>query len=151
MITEKIIDGFEFERFRNVKGSYVSRVSIRKQGHIGLSQGLLKKLGIREGEWFAKLYYDRSHNAMALGFSNDRTLDDVAKVQIRPSSANNPENLTAHIAAKAFLDYYGINYSQKTVSYEPEVHEDKMIVIVRFGKPAENDQNEGGEAMHEAE
>ncbi len=147
MRTRRTIEGFEFERFRNVKGSYVSKVSIRKQGHIGLSQGLLKRLGIKDGDWFVELYYDRNRNAIALGFTQEK-IEDVAKLQLRPSNPNDTDNLTAHVAAKAFLDYCGINYSKKTISYDPEVYAEKMIVIVRLDADS-NEDNEREDAMHD--
>lgn len=123
---------FNFERFTNVNSSYAPKVSIRNTGQIGFSQGLMKRVGVDERDWYVALFYDKRHQAMGLKFTDNAEDIGLVKVQKRETTASDGTvNIGGHISAKSFLDYYGIPFrDQKPQSFVPTFGKDRMVIVL---------------------
>ncbi len=64
-------DAFKFEPFLAVGGSYAPKVSIRSNGTLGLSQGLMHKHGLTKGNWYACLFFDVERRAIGIKSTQD--------------------------------------------------------------------------------
>ena len=139
---------FDFEQFTGVTGSYAPKLSIRNTGQIGLSQGLLRRVGIGDGNWFALLFFDKKRQAIGVKFTQEADVKGAVKVQKRVSpSADGGKNWNGHIPARAFLDYYGIEFrGKKSLGYFPEFRDDGMVIAVLGSGTDEDDPPEEDEA-----
>lgn len=139
---------FDFEQFTGVTGSYAPKLSIRNTGQIGLSQGLLRRVGIGDGNWFALLFFDKKRQAIGVKFTQEADVKGAVKVQKRATtSADGVKNWNGHIPARAFLDFYGIEYrGKKSQGYLPEFREDGMVIVVLGSGTDEDDPPEEDEA-----
>jgi hypothetical protein len=79
---------------------------LRKQGQIGLNHGAIEKFGIEDGQ-FALLGYDREKKMVAIRLLTEPS-EGSKKVIVRAKSGS--------IAAKGFIDYFGI-MPQETRAY----------------------------------
>lgn len=91
-----------FERFTAKGKSFVPKVSIWKRGQIGLSQGAVERFKLSEYKYVA-LFYDKDNQLIGLKFTNNDKEEGVAKLSVKVNGAI--------FSAKAFLDYYNIDYS----------------------------------------
>ncbi len=123
---------FDFEQFTGVTGSYAPKLSIRNTGQIGLSQGLLRRVGVADGQWFALLFFDKKRQAIGVKFTQENDIKGAVKVQKRETtSADGAKNWSGHIPARAFLDYCGIEYrGKKSQGYYPEFGDGGMVIAV---------------------
>ncbi len=123
---------FDFEQFTSVAGSYAPKLSIRNTGQIGLSQGLLRRVGIGDGQWYALLYFDKKMQAIGVKFTQEEDAKGAVKVQKRATTlADGVKNWNGHIPARAFLDYYGVEFrGKKSQGYSPEFGEGGMVIVV---------------------
>jgi hypothetical protein len=140
--------GFDFEQFTEVSGSYAPKLSIRNTGQIGLSQGLLRRVGIGDGQWYALLYFDKKQQAIGVKFTQEENARGAVKVQKRATtSADGGKNWNGHIPARAFLDYCGIEFrGKKSQGYLPEFGEGGMVIVVLGSGTDEDDPPEEDEA-----
>ena len=138
-------DAFTFEPFLAVGGSYATKVSIRSNGTLGLSQGLMHKHGLTKGNWCACLFFDAERRAIGIKFTQDENTQGAVKVHARSAPGKHGlENWSGHIAARAFLDYYSVEYENpKQVSFRPEWNEDFGGLVVLL------DKTSGAEAVTE--
>jgi hypothetical protein len=90
-----------FEKFVQTGRSYKPKISIRSNGQIGLNFGAIEKFGLRKYK-YAVLFYNAEESKVGIKFTNELE-EGSLKLQIRDSNAA--------VSAKAFLDYYSINYS----------------------------------------
>jgi hypothetical protein len=122
------MEEFEFERFTQGGGRFSSKVSIRVNGSLGLSQGLLLKAAISDANWFGILHYDRKRSV--IGIQLTRKKEDPGALRIMYRTNGNPSNVTASIGAKAFLEFFEIPYKEKTVAYEAIWNKEREMIIV---------------------
>lgn len=123
---------YNFEQFTDFNRSFAPKLSIRPNGQIGLSQGLLRRVGIGEGEWYAYLFFDPKHRAMGLKFTQSGDDVSVIKVQKRESATGDGgKNWSGHLSARSFLDYYKIDYrDRKSQGFTPTFGEDGMVIVL---------------------
>lgn len=104
-----------FERFTKTRGrGYFPKVSIWGKGQIGFNQGAAGKYNLNNFE-YAVLFYDKGNQRIGIRFTNEKE-DGIVKLIKRPGSG-------VSLSAKAFLDFYSIDYSKKrryTVNYDNE-------------------------------
>lgn len=115
-----------WEKFTQVGRSYVTRLSVRSNGQLGFSQGAIHKFKLAAYK-HAILFFDKDQALIGVKLTNEDGEQGIAKLQVRAENAS--------ISAKAFLDYYGINY-QKTRSYSLVNDEDSGMLIADLNKPA---------------
>ena len=126
---------FKFEKFDAIGGSYAPRISIRNNGVIGFSQGALRAFKLDSGIWFAELYFDKDTKTIGIKPTSDPTVPGVAKINRRDVKAKGGRvNQTASIACRAFLDYFGISFREKSMSYVPRWDEDNKMILVDVSK-----------------
>lgn len=136
---------FNFQPFLAVGGSYAARVSIRSNGSLGLSQGLMNRYGLTQGDWHACLFFDAERRAIGIKFTQDANTKGAVKVHARSTPGKHGQaNWSGHIAARAFLDFYGIEFLKpERSSFCPEWNEAfGGIVVLLAGTAADNDCGE---------
>ena len=126
---------YEFETFTSIGSSFASKVSVRRNGTIGFSQGALMKFGLDKGKWFAVLKYDKSAKVIGIHLTQNEIEPGAIKIQCReiPGRAGK-KNLAGQISARAFLDYFGIEYSDRSRAYVPVKDGDHIIVDLKKEK-----------------
>jgi hypothetical protein len=120
-----------FEKFVFAGGRYSAKLSVRANGVLGLSQGLMHRANISDDGWFAVLNYDRSAQVIGVQITRDEKEPGATRVIYRESKE--PKNVTGSISAKAFLNYFQIPYSQ-TKSYDAEWNDEQKMIIARLGQ-----------------
>ncbi len=137
---------FNFEPFLATKGSYAERVSIRSNGSIGFSQGLMRKRGLTEGMWYVCLFFDKEKQAVGLRFTENQDEPGTTKLHARKVvSKDGVENWSGHAAARAFLDFYGIEFEKRDRrSFRPEWNEDLqgLVIVLSKGEATEPDEED---------
>ncbi len=122
---------FNFEKFNAVGCSFVSKVSLRINGSIGLSQGALRKFKLDTGEWWAVLYYDKDSRVIGIRPTQNENEESAIKLQRREVGKDGArKNFVAQISARAFLDYFAIPYEDQTRSYVPSWDSDNKMIVV---------------------
>lgn len=112
-----------FERFTQTGQRFKPKVSIwGKGGQIGFNQGAVNRYGLGNYR-HAILFYDRENNRIGIKFTNDEKEEGVLKFKPRATGAV--------IAGKAFMDYYGIDYT-KTKNYDVVFDEENELYIVNL-------------------
>ena len=84
---------------------------------------------------FVVFYYDRDEGKIGFRFTNDEAEEGANKLKFRRTGAS--------ASAKAFLDYYGINYEKTTkydISFDKE--NDLLVLDLGTGEPDEEDSSE---------
>lgn len=127
---------FNFEPFTEVNRSYQPKVSIRSNGQIGLSQGLLQRVKIEDDDWYAQLFFDKGNRAMGIRFLRERDAEGAVKVQVRDTRMKDGHvTLNGHLSVRSFLDYYDIGYGKgKARSYTPTITDNGMVIVL-LGDP----------------
>ncbi len=110
--------GLEF--FRETGRGYRPKASIRKQGQIGLNQGAIKRFGVGKFK-FAVLGFDRDIQRVYVHLTNNDQELGSNRVMVRDNNGT--------IGAKAFLDYFDIDYQKETKSYEVKKEEGTGYLI----------------------
>ena len=113
-----------FERFTQTARSYRAKVSIRPNGTLGFNSGAVEKFGL-EKSGFALLYFDR----------------DKARIGIQPTMSDKEEGIHrinrgktgAWLAARRFLDYYGLASDEKK-RYDATWDDKEKMIIVELKK-----------------
>jgi len=107
-----------FERFTETGKSYRPKISIRSNGQIGFNLGAIKKFALNKYK-YAVLFFDRENIKIGIKLTNSEE-DGISKLQVRKSNAA--------ISAKAFFDYYSIDYS-KSKRYDAVWDEKEQMII----------------------
>lgn len=123
---------YNFNLFKNVGGSFQSRISIRTNGQLGLSQGLIMRYELDKGQWYATLYYDADHKVIGVKLTTNKDETGAMRIIVRSNDVGGKTSITAHISAKAFLDFNQIPYQNKTITYEPEWSDQYKMLLVHL-------------------
>lgn len=144
---------FNFEPFLATKGSYAERLSIRSNGTLGFSQGLMRKRGLTEGAWHVRLFFDKENQAIGVRFTENPDEPGTTKLHARKIvSKDGIENWSGHAAARAFLDFYGIEYEKRDRrGFRPAWNDDLAGLVVLLSsaeatEPGEEDDFSSGES-----
>lgn len=122
-----------FEKFVEAGSSYAVRMSIRKSGQIGLSQGAAQRFGIKDANWFAVLYFNRVRNMIGVEFTRDKNSEGAHNVVCREHVGVQ----ITHISARGFLDKYDVQYKDETRNYEPTQDEESGLILIDLNNPRE--------------
>ncbi len=114
-----------FELFTNYGRGNKPKISIRSNGQIGINSGAIHRYNIHEGP--VHLFFDKDSQRIGIRLVNDAD-QNTAKLSIR--------NNNGYIGARAFLDYYGIDYS-KTRTCENYLDRENKLIVVDARKPEE--------------
>ncbi len=113
-----------FEKFTARGRSYAPKVSIWKRGQIGLSQGAVERFSLRDFK-FVVMFYDKENKRIGLKFTNDEQEEGIAKMNVKTNGAI--------FTAKAFLDYYNIEYKE-TEQYDIKLDEENNLYVFDLRK-----------------
>lgn len=105
-----------FERFTKLGRSSLPKISIWSRGQIGFSVGAVNKFKIAQYS-FVIFMFDAEMNRISFLFTMDKNEDGAIKLNKRATGIM--------VGAKAFLDYYNIDYSetrQYTLKQEQELY-----------------------------
>ena len=125
-----------FERFTQAGRGYRPKVSVTRTGLIGLNQGSVKRFKLQDYNYVV-LYYDREGQRIGIQPTNDENEEGIRKLRKRVSGAD--------VSAKAFFDYYDIDYNT-TKRYNALWDDDNNMIIVRL-KQDTNDAIEDEEEL----
>ena len=120
------------EYFTERGRGFSPKVSVRKQGQIGLNQGAVKRYKIEIWKC-AILGYDRDKCMVALKLTNEEELPGATKITIRHNNGT--------IAAKGFLDFFDIPYKGKTRQYELKEDKDTGCLVFFVERKKESQQH----------
>jgi hypothetical protein len=124
---------YSFEKFTQKGQAFAPRISLRKDGALGISQGALRKFKLTEGDWFVVLHYDRSANAIGLNFTQNGDEEGAIKLIKRETTPKGGSpNISASVSARAFLEFFGI-FHEETQSYRAFRDEDSGLVVIELG------------------
>ena len=123
----------EFERFTKVGGSFAAKMTIRKGGHLGWSQGAAKKFGVDGPGFYAVFYYHKEQQLMGIKVTRSKEEDGAVKIQWREQA----KGAVIQCSLRSFLDYYEIDYSE-TRSYEPVLDAPTGLILLRLNDPKES-------------
>jgi len=124
------MDGFE--KFTQVGSSFASKMTIRKDGYLGWSQGAANKFGIDGEGYYAIFFYHSGKRLVGIKITHDSSEEGAVKIQWRKQS----KGAVIQCSIRSFLDFYGIDYSE-TVSYEPELDGPSELILIRLDNPKE--------------
>jgi len=127
----------EFERFTRVGGSFAAKMTIRKGGHLGWSQGAAKKFGVNGEGYFAVFYYHQEKQLMGIKVTRNSEEDGAVKIQWRKQAGG----AVIQCSLRSFLDYYEIDYS-KTRSFVPELDAPSGLILIRLDQPKGSKEKE---------
>lgn len=91
-----------FERFTKPGQTFDPKVSIRKRGQIGFNQGLINLFSLDKYDYVV-LFISKDRDQIAFKFTQDPKEEGAIRIAKRKSNY--------FIAAKNFLDYYQVDYS----------------------------------------
>jgi len=116
-----------FELFRDHGKSMAPRVTITKNGAIGINQGAKKKF--RTGDYqFCRLYYDAENQRIGIELTNDQSLEAVKPMR--------QTSYGTDISARSFLNYYGIDFSETRVyDVEKDRQTGYLVIDLTKGRP----------------
>lgn len=109
-----------FELFTKLRRTFLPRISLRKNGQIGINEPAAQKYYLKE-ECYAQLYYDK--NIKTIGIKNfyGQKAEGSVKIRRRKSGAD--------ISAKAFCKYYNIDTSKAKTFWPVYDSEINMIIL----------------------
>lgn len=108
-----------FERFVLGGKSYKPKVSIRRSGQIGFNQGAVKKFSMEKYR-YAVLFFDRINKRIGIKLTNEEE-EGICRLRVRGWGGT--------VSAKAFLDYYGIDYS-RLKKFDARWDESEGMIVV---------------------
>lgn len=109
-----------FEKFTKTGQRFKPKVSIWSRGQIGISQGALERFKLHDYNYVI-LFYDRDNKIIGFKFTNEESEDGAIKLSVR--------NTGGVISGRAFLEYYGIDYS-KTKQYDMIYDEGNELYVI---------------------
>lgn len=126
---------FDFEKFEAVGSSFEPRITLRSNGSLGFSQGALNRFGLKEGDWWVVLYYDKARRIIGIKPETDETLKGAIPLVKRPVvSTAGKTSWNSFVSAKSFMDFYGIDY-RTSVGFIAEWYEEGKLIIVDLNRP----------------
>ena len=109
-----------FEKFTLKGKSFRPKISLRKNGHIGFNQAAIEKFSMTRYD-YAVLFYDRENKKIGIKLTNDAE-EGACKLKVKETNA--------YVAAKAFLDYYGIDYSKRQTQRSDVALDEELQMLV---------------------
>lgn len=118
-----------FVQFKLFGSKFSPRVSIRRNGQIGFSQGFCNRFNIEDNEDYnVQVFHDKESNCIGFNFVKGKCSDSIPL---------NRKTKDKHISAKSFLEYIGFDYKKKQLSYTPEREKNGELIIINLSSPIE--------------
>lgn len=115
-----------FEKFTKTGGRIgTPKASIWKRGQIGLNKGAIHQFQL-DSYNFVILFYDKDAKKIGIKFTNNDTDTGATKIVKRKDSGISFSSL-------AFLNYYGIDYSE-TTKYDLEYDNENDLYVFSLQK-----------------
>ena len=112
---------FTFEKFVEIDSSFAAKVTIRQRtGQIGFNSGAINRFKVNNFK-YAILYFAPSERVVGIQLV---TFEEPGSIRISTKKSN------TYVAAKNFLDKYGIDYSQ---SHRHDLEQDTESGFLYFG------------------
>lgn len=130
-----------FEKFTKTGRGFRPKISIWSRGQIGFNQGAMRWLNV-ESFGYVIFYYDADTKRVGFELTNDEHAEGANKIKVRQTGAS--------VGAKAYLDYYRIDY-RKTRSYDVELDKASNLYVVDLTKAEDAGDTEDAEVEGEEE
>ena len=113
-----------FERFTKTKSrGYRPKVSIWSRGQIGFNQGFISRYNVEDYK-FIVLFYDKEDKKIGFRFTKEDE-EGCIKFSIKKTGMV--------VSARAFLDYYNIDYSE-TRKYDVSYDEGDDLYVINLSE-----------------
>lgn len=119
-----------FEKFTQTGRSFKPKVTIRKTGSLGFTAAAISKFGI-DNYKYALLYYDKDAQKIGLKPTNDEE-DGAHKI--------NRAKQSTWIAARRFLDYYGITLKNGRFDAMWDDEEQMIVIEIKGGDSSKKEK-----------
>ncbi len=130
-----------FERFEYGGRSFVPKVSIWSRGQIGFSMGAVKRFELQKYQYVV-FFYDTEARRIGFQFTLDKNETGAAKLNVRENGGV--------VGAKAFLDYYGLDY-KKTRQFIMKEDQETGLLIIELDRGIHDEDDSDGEQVSESE
>ncbi len=128
-----------FQKFTHKGRGFKTRASIRSNGQIGFSHGVIRRFELDRFS-HAVLYFDPDDGMIGVKPTNDSNEEGAIRLTVKQN--------TAWVAATAFLDYHNLPYA-KTKRYELDSRdldgESLMVFKIGEGLGEESDEDSAEE------
>lgn len=115
-----------FIKFTQSGKSYAAKASLSKSGMLSLSDGARQRFRLDEFG-FCVLYYDPESSQVGIELTADKNAEGARKIRFRQTGAD--------IAAKSFVDFFGIDAREtKTYVIEQDTETGMLVVDLTTGK-----------------
>jgi hypothetical protein len=112
-----------FEKFTQTGQRFKPKISIWEGGQIGFNQGAMKRFNLDNFQ-YAVLYFDREKNRIGIKFMNDEKEEGSIKFNHRKTGGV--------ISGKAFLDFYGIDYSKTRKNLDVVFDKENELYVINL-------------------
>lgn len=132
-----------FEKFTKKGRGLKPLASVRTNGQLGMNRGCIERFGLVTET--VALYYDSETKRIGIELGVDANDDGAHRLVVRPNNA--------FIGARPFLNWYGIQYEEKTKRYEVTRTEDGRMLIVDLKRPVQGlrESRKAGRTLGEQE
>jgi hypothetical protein len=112
-----------FEKFTQTGQRFKPKISIWEGGQIGFTQGAIKRFNLDYFN-YAILFYDRERKKIGIKFTNEEKEEGVIKFNHRKTGGV--------ISGKAFLDFYGIDYSKTIKNLDLLFDDENELYVINL-------------------
>jgi hypothetical protein len=112
-----------FVKFTQTGQRFKPKISIWEGGQIGFTQGAIKRFNLDNFN-FAILFYDSDSKKIGIKFTNDNNEEGVIKFNHRKTGGV--------ISGKAFLDFYGIDYSKTIKNLDLGFENENELYVINL-------------------
>jgi hypothetical protein len=110
-----------FQRFTQTGQRFKPKISIWDGGQIGFNQGAMKRFNLHNFQ-YAILYFDQDKNRIGIKFTNEEKEEGSLKFNHRKTGGV--------ISGKAFLDFYGIDYSKTRKNLDVVFDDENELYVI---------------------
>ncbi len=113
-----------YEKFTQTGQRFNPKISIWEGGQIGFNQGAIKRFNLNKFR-FAILFFDREKNRIGVKFTNDQKEEGAIPFNHRKTGGV--------ISAKAFMDFFGIDYSKTRKNLDVFFDDEHGLYAINLG------------------
>lgn len=115
-----------FIKFTEGGRSYAAKASLSKSGMLSISDGARRRFRL-DDFGFCILYYDPETSKIGAELTADEKAEGARRIRFRPTGAD--------IAAKSFVDFFGIDAREtKTYQIEQDAETGMLVIDLTQGK-----------------
>lgn len=124
-----------FELFTKFGRGHRPTCSIRSNGQIGLNQGAIRHLGLKDG--YATIYYDKELKLIGIKPVENKDVEGATRLIVKSNNA--------FVSARSFLEFHAIPYREKTTTYDVEWNDEHQMIIVDLSKSTRRPKSDSKE------